>query len=75
MPDGTAVLTSAPRADDRPSTFELPVAGGTAIRISGDADHEDGAPCATPDGAQVLFESHRSGEEGSSSDLWIISVP
>jgi Tol biopolymer transport system component len=73
--DGRYVLTSASYGDPSPSIFMLPVAGGSVVRVTQDPDHEDGAPCGAPDGTRVAFESHRSADENSQSDLWIISTP
>jgi len=75
-PDGDWVLSSANHDGiPQPSIFLLPVAGGTAVRVTFDLEHEDGAPCATPDGSAILFESHRTADEQSPSDLWIIDTP
>jgi len=45
------------------------------VRITRSNEHEDGAPSVSPDGKSLAFESHRTADEQSPSDLWIIPVP
>ncbi len=45
------------------------------VRITFSPDHEDGAPSVSPDGQWVAFESHRSQDEESPTDIWLIQVP
>jgi TolB protein len=45
------------------------------VRITYSDGCEDGAPSVSPDGRWVAFESHRTADEDSPSDLWIIAVP
>ncbi|HUU82416.1 MAG TPA: hypothetical protein VM243_02825 [Phycisphaerae bacterium] len=45
------------------------------VRITFSDRHEDGAPFVSPDGEWVAFESHRTGDEESPSDLWTIALP
>ncbi|MCP4245736.1 MAG: hypothetical protein GY778_01685, partial [bacterium] len=45
------------------------------VRITFSDQHEDGAPSVSPDGLSVTFESHRTADEQSPSDLWIIAAP
>jgi len=45
------------------------------VRITYSDDREDGAPAVSPDGRWVAFESHRTEDEDSPTDLWIIAVP
>ncbi|MFQ5490821.1 MAG: hypothetical protein ACE5GE_08885 [Phycisphaerae bacterium] len=60
--------------------FGVPAAdGGQAVpapvRVTFSDSHEDGAPSVSPDGTLLAFESHRTADETSPSDLWIIDVP
>ena len=48
---------------------------GVPVRITSCDRHEDGAPSVSPDGQWVAFESHRTEDESSPSDLWIIHTP
>ena len=45
------------------------------VRTTFSGDHEDGAPSVSPDGRRVAFESHRTSEEDSPTDIWIIRTP
>jgi len=45
------------------------------VRITFCDQREDGAPSVSPDGQLVAFESHRTADENSPSDIWIIPVP
>ncbi|NOY91714.1 MAG: hypothetical protein GXP55_10985 [Deltaproteobacteria bacterium] len=76
MPDGRFILSSTnPGGVEHPSIYLLPVAGGATIRVTNEPDREDGAASASPDGLRIAFESHRSPDESSPSDLWIIDTP
>lgn len=76
MPDGRFVLTSTnPGEDEHPSIYLLPVAGGPLLRVSDAGGYEDGAACASPDGSEIAFESHRFRDENSPSDLWVVATP
>ena len=73
LANGDYVLSSASHGGiEHPSIFLLPVSGGRVIRLTNDAEHEDGAPCSSPDSKLVSFESHRTADENSPSDIWII---
>ncbi len=56
---------------DRDSDEDVPA----PVRITIADEHEDGAPSVSPDGRWVTFESHRTEDEDSPSDLWIIGTP
>ncbi len=58
-----------------PSLFAFSLNGGPPVRITTDSDHEDGAPSLSPDGRWVVFESHRTADETSPTDLWLIKLP
>ena len=45
------------------------------MRITFSDEREDGAPSVSPDGQWVAFESHRTEDENSPSDIWIIQIP
>lgn len=45
------------------------------VRITFSDGHEDGAPSVSPDGQWTAFESHRTSDEQSPADLWIIRTP
>jgi Tol biopolymer transport system component len=75
-PDGRFVASSTdPDGIPVPSVYLLPVAGGPMIRVTLSDEHEDGAPCVSPNGLWVAFESHRTSDEDSPSDIWIIRTP
>jgi TolB protein len=75
-PDGRWVASSTdPDGIARPNIFLLPTAGGERERVTESSEHEDGAPCVSPNGLWVAFESHRTADEDSPSDLWIARVP
>jgi Tol biopolymer transport system component len=48
---------------------------GAPVRITLDDEYEDGAPSVSRDGQSVAFESHRTLDESSPSDLWMIALP
>ena len=76
LANGRYILSSAPHGGiEHPSIFMLPVAGGGMIRLTNDIEHEDGAPCSSPDSKYICFESHRTADENSPSDIWIIDNP
>ncbi len=76
LANGRYVLSSAPHGGiEHPSIFMLPVAGGRMIRLTNDIEHEDGAPSSSSDSKYVCFESHRTTDENSPSDIWIINNP
>ncbi|MBI4701942.1 MAG: PD40 domain-containing protein [Deltaproteobacteria bacterium] len=75
-PDGRWVASSAdPDGIVHPNIFLLPLAGGQLVRVTASSEHEDGAPCVSPNGLWVAFESHRTADEESASDIWIARVP
>lgn len=75
-PDGEFAATSSdPDGIDLPAIFLLPIDGGEMIRVTESDENEDGAPCVAPSGFWVAFESHRTDEEDSPSDIWIIQMP
>ena len=53
----------------------LPVAGGAIVRASVSESFEDGAPSAAPDGLSIAFESHRTSDEESPTDIWVVDTP
>ncbi len=46
-----------------------------SVRITFSEHHEDGAPSVSPDGRWVGFESHRTEDEQSPTDIWIVETP
>lgn len=49
--------------------------GTQVIRATCDIDHEDGAPTISPDGRWIYFESHRTTDDGSPTQIWRINFP
>lgn len=75
-PDGRWVLSSTnANGIEQPKIFMLPVEGGPVVQATFSEASEDGAPCASPDGTMLLFESHRTADQDSPSDLWVIGMP
>ncbi|MFH0980297.1 MAG: hypothetical protein V2A79_02000 [Planctomycetota bacterium] len=86
-PDGSWIVNSSlyPAGGDElllPNivAFFVPAPGSSSpvdppIRITFSDEQEDGAPSVAPDGQWVAFESHRTDDEESPSDLWIIATP
>ncbi|MFQ5590380.1 MAG: TolB family protein [Phycisphaerae bacterium] len=67
LPHPNIIAFFVPRTGDGPTASPL--------RITFSDVHEDGAPSVSPDSQWVAFESHRSPDEQSPSDLWIIETP
>jgi cysteinyl-tRNA synthetase len=75
-PNGRFVLVSSDFENRVPNIVALPLAGGAPVRVTRSERHEDGAPCVSPDGRWVAFESHRRAlDEDSPSDLFLIEAP
>lgn len=75
-PDGRFIASSADHDGlAKPNIFLLPVSGGPVIRVTRSDVCEDGAPAISPNGRWIAFESHRTADETSPSDLWIIRTP
>jgi TolB protein len=49
--------------------------GARVIRATCDLKHEDGAPTISQDRNWIYFESHRSSDEGSPTQIWRIRFP
>ena len=49
--------------------------GSQVIRATCDVDHEDGAPTISQDGRWIYFESHRTSDDGSPTQIWRIKFP
>ncbi len=45
------------------------------VRITYSDEHEDGAPSVSPEADWVAFESHRTDDERSPTNLWMIRTP
>lgn len=87
FPDGRWIASSSefpaggtPLVHPNIIAFFVPGKGGLGdppapLRVTFSDEHEDGAPSVSPDGLVVAFESHRTGDEDSPSDLWVIAVP
>ncbi|MEK7461200.1 MAG: endo alpha-1,4 polygalactosaminidase [Patescibacteria group bacterium] len=58
----------------QPNIFAFRASGGEPIRLTTSSDREDGAPSISPDGRWLVFESHRTADEASPSDLWLKEV-
>ncbi len=77
-PDSQAVVTSSDYGGlTQPNIFRFPVSGGEPMRLTTSPDREDGAPSISPDGQWLAFESHRSANEQSPTDIWLkaLSLP
>lgn len=75
-PDGQFVAASTdPDGIPLPNIYLLPVSGGAMIRVTTSTTNEDGAPSVSPSGLWVAFESHRTDDEDSPSDIWLIRMP
>lgn len=88
-PDGKWVLDSAcynanpatPCADDAKANIFLVSADKTStgqptiIRVTNNPTAEDGAPAMSPDGRWIYFESHKTDDDGSPSQIWRIATP
>ena len=69
------ILSSTDPGIPLPNIFAIDVANGKAVPVTVSGEHEDGAPSTSPDGAWIAFESHRTRDEDSPSDIWIIRAP
>jgi len=49
--------------------------GRSVIRATCDVNHEDGAPTISQDGRWIYFESHRTSDEESPTQIWRIKFP
>jgi TolB protein len=49
--------------------------GTRVMRATCDVDHEDGAPTISQDGRWIYFESHRTSDDGSPTQIWRINFP
>ena len=57
---------------DCPNLFVISSNGGKPKRVTFSSDNEDGAPSFSIDSAMVAFESHKTDDEDSPSNIWII---
>jgi TolB protein len=55
--------------------FLVSADGARVFRATCDVDHEDGAPTISQDRRWIYFESHRSSDDGSPSQIWRIRFP
>lgn len=74
MPNYKYVLTSSNYGGlDEARIFALPIEGGTPIEIPSPTPHEEDAPCSSPDGTHVAFETHHG--EDAPSAIWVVPTP
>lgn len=73
--DGQWVVSSSDYGGLRyPNIWAFSVAGGQPVRLTNSSTHEDGAPTISPDGQWLAFESHRTSDEDSPTDLWLVPL-
>lgn len=71
-PDGQFVLASSAAGGlPVPKILAFPLAGGSPQQLTNGSDAEDGAPSPSPDGRWLAFESHRTPQEESPTDVWL----
>lgn len=58
----------------RPNIYTINSSGGTPVRMTHSTTKEDGAPSFSPDGQHIAFESHKTSDEDSPTNIWLISV-
>ncbi len=74
-PDAQFIIASSDYGGlAQPNIFAFPVDGGAPIRLTRSSEHEDGAASISPDGQWLVFESHRTSDEDSPSDLWLMEL-
>lgn len=74
-PDGRWIISSSDYGGlTQPAIWAFPIDGGEPVRLTQDLDHEEGAPVISPDGQWLAFESHRTSDEESPSDLWLLPL-
>lgn len=75
-PDGKWIVYSSDESGLAfANLFIIPVAGGSAIRVT-HCEGYDGAPSWSPDGRKIAFESYPGDPDNSpGTALWIINVP
>ena len=75
-PDGARIVFSSDEGTlPSANLYVIAAAGGTPVRVTRDATHEDGAASWSPDGKSIYFESHLSADESSPASIRRIASP
>jgi Tol biopolymer transport system component len=75
-PDGKWIVYSSDHGGlPSANIFIISATGGSPIRVTDNATHEEGAASWSPDGKWIVFESHLSQQESSPASLWRIATP
>ena len=74
--DGRHIVYSSDYAGlEHPNIYIVSSSKGEPLRVTYSRTKEDGAPSLSPDFNFVAFESHRTSNEDSPSNIWLIENP